>query len=238
MALDSLGWMKPSDFAHQPKHDLESLFYVLLTLCTYTTGPGCLRAHIPEADEPSVCLNEWWATHDHHQLARNKGVMLSSLDLFVLSRLPSYWDDFHPVLKGLHKVLWPAECAVINQPNMATHDAFLKILNKAREEYSQAEETAHPLAFAPITDAEYVPERCTRQSGKVGKAVVERTITKSGSQKRKDNDTIEDVDNGAARGKKAARGDGKNRISFILPHNVDEQPFPDYVDSGLPRITQ
>lgn len=56
MALDALKWEKPNEFSHQPRYDLESLFRVLLAVCTYTAGPGSLRAPIPQ--ERSICLNE------------------------------------------------------------------------------------------------------------------------------------------------------------------------------------
>ncbi|KAF9471666.1 hypothetical protein BDN70DRAFT_775931, partial [Pholiota conissans] len=94
MALDALKWKIPTEFKHLPKHDLESLFYVIITLCTYVNGPGCLRPSTPVANEPSLCLNEWWATYDHHSLARQKGVMLSTFKDYILERLPPYWNDF------------------------------------------------------------------------------------------------------------------------------------------------
>lgn len=151
MALDALKWKTPTEFKHQPKHDLESLFYVLITLCTYVNGPGCLRPSTPVANEPSLCLNEWWATYDHHFLARQKGVLLSTFDDYILGRLPSYWDDFHQVLQDLHAVLWPIKnCAVLNQPNAATHEAFLQVLIRAREMYCEKAEEAY--SFAPITE--------------------------------------------------------------------------------------
>lgn len=84
MALDALKWKVPSDFKHQPKHGLESLFYMLITLCTYVNRPGWLHSPIPAADDLSVCLNEWWATYNHHILACLKGAQLSFFDEYVL----------------------------------------------------------------------------------------------------------------------------------------------------------
>ncbi len=63
MALESLDWDIPEDFTHAPKHDLESLFYVILAICTYVNSPGSLRSHTPIEDERSLCVNEWWATY-------------------------------------------------------------------------------------------------------------------------------------------------------------------------------
>ena len=156
MALDALKWTEQSEFTHQPKHDLESLFYVLITLCTYVDGPGLLRSPIPEADELSVCLNEWWAEYRPHTLARNKTGLLECFDRFILQRIPSYWDDFHQVLKDLRAVLWPEQCIISKQENVATHQAFLDVLIKAREMYREKEgEEGYP--YAPITERQAGP---------------------------------------------------------------------------------
>ncbi|KJA21716.1 hypothetical protein HYPSUDRAFT_123415, partial [Hypholoma sublateritium FD-334 SS-4] len=98
MALESLQWEDTADFTHEPRHDLESLFYVILTICTYVDSPGCLRSAIPDEDERSLCLNEWWATLDGNLLARNKASHMTSLEHCVLRRLPPYWHDFHKYL--------------------------------------------------------------------------------------------------------------------------------------------
>ena len=80
MALDALIWNSLSEFKHQARHDLESLFYVIIALCTYVDKPGSLRSPLPVAGELSICLNAWWATFDYHDLARNKSAVLSSFD--------------------------------------------------------------------------------------------------------------------------------------------------------------
>ncbi len=83
MALESLSWETPEDFKHEPRHDLESLFYVILTLCTYVEKPGHLRSLKPLPQERSICLNSWWAIGDHHELARSKGIALTSFEKYT-----------------------------------------------------------------------------------------------------------------------------------------------------------
>ena len=147
MALEALRWTDPSKFVHQPKHDLESLFYVILNICSYVIKPGYLRSPTPIINEPSICVNEWWHTRDHHVLARAKCSQIDDLDDYILSRLPPYWDDFHPVLQDLQKAIWPLDRSVKKQQSVATHDAFIEILTKARDRYStQGEE---PCLYAP-----------------------------------------------------------------------------------------
>ena len=150
MALESLQWEDTADFTHEPRHDLESLFYVILTICTYVDSPGCLRSAIPVEDERSLCLNEWWATLDGNLLARNKASHMTSLEHCVLQRLPPYWDDFHKYLIELRDAIWPGNSYVLDVKNSATHDKFLSILTEARDMYRDCGEV--PCPYAPISD--------------------------------------------------------------------------------------
>ena len=39
MAIEAL--LEPSpDFIHKPRHDLESILYIILYICTFVRGPG------------------------------------------------------------------------------------------------------------------------------------------------------------------------------------------------------
>lgn len=150
MALEALQWEKPEEFEHRPEHDLESLFYVLVTICSYVEAPGCLCGPVALEKEKSICVNEWWSTYDRHVLARLKASQVSNLDKEVLSRFSPYWKDFCPVIQDLQKAIWKKECIVSNQQNVATHDAFLDILKKARDVYRDQEEEA--CVFAPTPE--------------------------------------------------------------------------------------
>ena len=152
MALESLQWEDPKEFEHQPEHDLESLFYVLISICTYVEVPGLLRGPIPLEHERSICANEWWSTNDRHVLARLKASQVSNLDREILNRFSPYWNNFHPVIQGLQKAIWKKECIVSNQKNVATHNAFLDILQKARDAYRDQGEVACPFAPIPATN--------------------------------------------------------------------------------------
>ena len=148
MALDSLKWKLPSEFKHQPKHDLESLFYVIISLCTYVEKPGHLRSPIPLATDPTLCMDEWWAVGNHRDLARTKSIALNNFRSCTLACLPSYWDDFHPVLEKLRAVIWPDSYSVFEQQNQATHQAFWDVLDNARKIYKEKGEDLH--VYAPL----------------------------------------------------------------------------------------
>ncbi|KJA13306.1 hypothetical protein HYPSUDRAFT_113970, partial [Hypholoma sublateritium FD-334 SS-4] len=103
MAVEALNWKDHEKFDHLPQHDLESLFYVLVTVCTYVDAPGYLRNPVPLKTDLSIPANEWWATFDRHTLARVKSSQVGDLDDQILSRLSPYWKDFHPVIRDLQK---------------------------------------------------------------------------------------------------------------------------------------
>lgn len=178
MALEALEW-QVNNFEHQPKHDLESLFYVILTICTYVASPGHLRSPIPAATDRSICPNEWWDTGDLTLLARNKAAQVSSLHKFILSRLPPYWDDFHQVLTDLRNTIWPNQIYVLDDTNVATHDKFLEVLTAARERFRKQEEVPYP--FAVISNKESGSSGSQKRKGKnndaVGEAKRSRKLT-------------------------------------------------------------
>ena len=172
MALESLKWRLPSEFTHEPRHDLESLFYVILTLCTYVNSAGCLRSPIALDDELSVCVNEWWATLDGHVLVRNKAQHITSLDDLVLQRLPPYWKDFHPYLRALREVIWPGkDTNVLHAKNAATHEGFLEVLTKAKDFYRESDEV--PAPFAPISDRQIAHHTAMKRKGKDSDTYIE-----------------------------------------------------------------
>lgn len=231
MAIESLSSKLPSNFSHDVRHDLESLFYVIIALCTYTTKPGLLRDHIPDAFESSVCLNEWWnQAHSRRQLARIKASMVSAISLNITSRFPAYWNDFHCVIEGLQKALWPDGGYVELSTNQATHDKFLDVLTKARDHFSQEPEAASPLEYAHMSTNKKV--KVTRTKSNTGNDQFQPVII-TASHKRKNIDSDVD-DDGAVRGQKSARAKGRTR--FLLPHNINQQAFGEYIDSGLPSV--
>ncbi len=95
-------------------------------------------------------MNSWWAIGDHHELARSKGIALTSFEKYTLRSISPYWNDFVPVLEKLRKAIWPEPCAVTDQKNVATHEQFFCILDDARKLYQKQAEV--PLEYAYIAD--------------------------------------------------------------------------------------
>lgn len=167
MAIEAL--LLPSKFLHEPRHDLESLFYVILAVCSYMTGPGWLRSPIPMEHELSIPMNEWWDTNDRHLIARAKALAMSAFEECVLNRLPDYWKDFHDVLFALRNAIWKESSVVLIQPNVATHDAFLKILVEARDRYRHSKEPATEYAELNSTPAGTKRKECGEDDQGIGK---------------------------------------------------------------------
>lgn len=180
MALEALNWKDHTKFDHKPQHDLESLFYVLVTVCTYVDAPGYLRSPVPLKTELSIPANEWWSTFDRRLLARVKSGQVNNLDDQILSRLSPYWKDFHPVLEGLKKAIWGTERVTTTQENAATHDAILNVLKTARDLYRDQNEEL--CAFAPTSeneDANSISQKRKNRNLDVGKGGSKRIRTHS-----------------------------------------------------------
>jgi hypothetical protein len=217
MALEALQASKTLKFTHLPRHDLESLFYVVLAVCGYTIGPCTLRSHIPEDDKESVPMNEWWFTNDRHNLARTKAVQISSFKKCILDRLPPYWDDFHPVLYDLRAAIWEEpRLIVLDQNNVATHDKFLSILRKARDRYLRSEEK--PANFACLSAKD-------KGAG---------TDAESSLQESSKDDSPEFHGKGTEVSSKTSKS-----VEFALSDSVIEfSSYASYVDSGAPEVTE
>jgi hypothetical protein len=136
----------PDKFIHS-EVDLESILYSILVVCTYTTGPGILRRPIDHT--PSIPMNRWFCETSRHELARKKSCLLGSFDKYIGDRLPAYWRDFTPYLQRLIRACWAAPYAFVDQPNLATHEKFIEILDDVIRHYGAIVEELNPYANIP-----------------------------------------------------------------------------------------
>ncbi len=86
--------------SHHPRHDLESILYVIIYICTFTNGPNSLR-QIPD-DLP---IRDSTTTNSSHRLGTRRWAICrvqakSSCQVFQntgLTLLPSFWNWSKPV---------------------------------------------------------------------------------------------------------------------------------------------
>ena len=126
MAIEALvNYGKP--FIQRPNHDLESLLYVILYVCTYTTGPGTMRKDTDIPKTMSLPLSHWFTKQYVKEIGRSKaGHMLMAEDT-MLSKFDEYWADFTPFVGELIAACFPSG---VSPRNSLTYAGMLAILER------------------------------------------------------------------------------------------------------------
>lgn len=113
-------------FQNSPCHDLESLLYVILYLCTYTTGPGQRRRDSPCSI--TIPLGHWFRKEYVKEIGRTKIGHMTTAEDAIIPKFDNYWSDFVPFVRELIKTCFPINPSL---PNQFTHANVLAILERA-----------------------------------------------------------------------------------------------------------
>jgi len=129
-------------FKQSACHDLESLLYVILYLCTYTCGPNNQkRKDFPPA--MTVPLARWFRKDYVKEIGRTKIGHIQMASDTIIPKFDDYWSDFVPFVEELIKTCFPTNPSM---PNQLTHANVLAILEKAvavvRDDVDCAESTS------------------------------------------------------------------------------------------------
>ena len=131
MSIEALT-TEDQNFTHHPRHDLESILYVIFYICTFTKGPGIPRT-TSEVTE-NLPLRKWFCHEEPKDIGLRKIAHMSSPESMITNYFTNYWADFIPFATQLASVCFPHKTTL---PNRLTHKTMLEIL---REAYSQVEE--------------------------------------------------------------------------------------------------
>jgi hypothetical protein len=131
MSIEALT-TEDEDFIHHPRHDLESILYVIFYICTFTKGPGILRTTAEITD--ALPLRKWFSHEDSKEIGIRKLAHMSTPEVMIINHFTNYWADFAPFAEQLVSVCFPGKAC---QPNQLTHKKMLEILDTA---YDQVEE--------------------------------------------------------------------------------------------------
>lgn len=126
MAIEALLVFSPN-FIHKPQHDLESMLYIILYVCTVVWGPGLL---LNESDISTMSLpiRTWFSNDDIREIAYRKLAHLECYDHSILPNLAPYWHDFAPFVEDLIVSCFPVKPRL---PNEMQYERVLQILEKA-----------------------------------------------------------------------------------------------------------
>jgi hypothetical protein len=135
-------------FIHKPRHDLESILYIILYICTFIQGPG-LPLYKLNMFPP---LRTWFSDERTSEIAYRKLAHLQCYDIAILPNFTPYWCDFAPFVKDLIIACFPVNARL---PSELQYERALRILEKA---YSAVEEPS-PVAKS----SEVVKRQCMKR---------------------------------------------------------------------------
>jgi Fungal protein kinase len=122
-------------FVHQPRHDLESILYIILYICTLVRGPS-LPLDVTHFMSAPICT--WFCNDSIREIGYRKLAHLECYDLAILPHFTPYWCDFTPFVKDLIITCFPVRPRL---PNNFQYDQALRILKTA---YNSVGEPASP----------------------------------------------------------------------------------------------
>ena len=131
MSIEALT-TEDEDFTHHPRHDLESILYVIFYICTFTKGPGIPRVTSEVTED--LPLRKWFSHEEPKEIGLHKLAHMSSPELMITNHFTNYWADFTPFAQKLASVCFPGRTCL---PNQLTHKIMLEILSEA---YDQVDE--------------------------------------------------------------------------------------------------
>jgi hypothetical protein len=115
-----------NSFYHDIRHDLESIFYVLIWVCCHMEEP-----EVERSDPYSLPIREWSNMNlKLHALGLLKLSHLASFEISILNHFTPYWDDFKPFMRDLKSAFWPSGES-FERPNRITCETMLSILRDA-----------------------------------------------------------------------------------------------------------
>ena len=135
MAIEVLTNADNSSIIQRPKHDLESIFYVLLCFCFRYCGPHGSKA----VYEGEVPMDKWYlANQSYDSLATWKTGMLYEFENRLMRFIPAYFDNLKGCLYQLFDCVFtpytyttPDGRSLVSRAfnnNDATHALMLKVL--------------------------------------------------------------------------------------------------------------
>jgi hypothetical protein len=95
MAIEVLLKADSASIVQKSKHDLESLFYVLLCFCFRYQGPRGMRHARPQ----KTPVDKWFlTTQSYEDLAIWKSGQFINFEDYFIKKIPPYFEDLKPCL--------------------------------------------------------------------------------------------------------------------------------------------
>ena len=145
MAIELL--LQKKGIRHTPQHDLESLFFVLIYLCTNLSGPGAIRTQEELRQHSTIPLSAWFnVAASLHQLGTNKAGALCFFEENIVRCFSPYFDELQPCIRNIFKAIYGNRRP--GTPSDVSHDTIIDIFTEALD--GLAPEVPLPNNFRPL----------------------------------------------------------------------------------------
>jgi len=125
MAIELL--VKKSKIRHGAYHDLESLFFVLMYICTNLSGPGAIRTPEELQVHSSIPLSVWFkASSSLREVGIAKSGALCDIETNILNSFVPYFEDLKPCIVKLFHVIYSYPIT----PTPVSHDEVIEIFTE------------------------------------------------------------------------------------------------------------
>jgi len=135
-------------FVHEPRHDLESILYIILYVCTFVCGPG-LPLLWPqrrlETHPMSPPIRTWFCDAGIGEIGYRKVAHIEHYEVAILLYFTPYWRDFAPFAKELITSCFPVKPLL---PNDFQYNKFLQILKTAYDSVGEPQPGHIPRTLA------------------------------------------------------------------------------------------
>ena len=112
------------NFHHHLQHDLESVLYVIIWICTHMEGP-----EVERKDSTKLTIQQWLNMEmELRYLGHLKSGHIDDADRAIIREFMTYWANFGPFVLKLIRAFFPSRAS---EPNSINPNAMLSILEDA-----------------------------------------------------------------------------------------------------------
>jgi hypothetical protein len=127
-------------FTQLPCHDLKSILYIILYICTFFKRPGLMKESGDFPELMSIPLEHWFRQETILAIGQEKVGAIMTAEVSLLAKFTPYWADMVPFVRQLISTCFSA------LPSLAsnlTHDAVLEILKEAYDTVKEPQPIKH-----------------------------------------------------------------------------------------------
>jgi hypothetical protein len=122
---------KGRNFHHHLRHDLESVLYVIIWICSHMEGPEV------ELEDPAKLTIRKWSNMELElrELGHLKLAHIDDAERSIIPEFTPYWADFGPFVLQLIRAFFPTRAS---EPNSINPDTMVSILEAAEKHIEEA----------------------------------------------------------------------------------------------------